>query len=117
MITGLGTDIIEISRIHKVNKDDRLARRILTPDEMNHYNGITDEERKITYLAGRFAVKEAYSKALGTGIGSAVSFNDINCMNDERGKPSLTNAPNAHVSISHSKDYAVATVIIEEAGE
>ncbi|CEA03387.1 Holo-[acyl-carrier-protein] synthase [Jeotgalicoccus saudimassiliensis] len=117
MITGLGTDIIEISRVQKVNKDDRLAKRILTPDEMNHYNSIKSEERKTTYLAGRFAVKEAYSKALGTGIGSAVSFNDINCVNDALGKPSLSNVPNAHVSISHSQDYAVATVIIEEAKE
>lgn len=117
MITGLGTDIIEIARIDKVNKDDRLAKRILTPDELKHYNSIVSGARKTAYLAGRFAVKEAYSKALGTGIGSAVSFNDINCMNDERGKPSLTNAPNAHVSISHSQDYAVATVIIEEAAE
>lgn len=117
MITGLGTDIIEISRISKVNKEDRLAKRILTADEFYHYKGISNEERKISYLAGRFAVKEAYSKALGTGIGSAISFNEINCMNDASGKPSLTNAPNAHVSISHSRDYAVATVIIEEVND
>lgn len=115
MITGLGTDIIEISRINKVNKDDRLAKRILTADELHHYRNMTSEARKNTYLAGRFAVKEAYSKALGTGIGEAVSFTDINCVNDKNGKPSLTNAPKAHVSISHSRDYAVATVIIEEA--
>lgn len=117
MIMGLGTDIIEISRISKVNKDNRLAKRILTPDELYHYEEISNEERKTSYLAGRFAVKEAYSKALGTGIGGTVSFNDINCINDVNGKPSLTNAPNAHVSISHSRDYAVATVIIEEAND
>lgn len=117
MITGLGTDIIELSRIAKVNKENRLARRILTPDELRHYLTIKNEDRKVSYLAGRFAVKEAYSKALGTGIGENISFNEINCMNDECGKPLLTNAPNAHVSISHSRDYAVATVIIEEAAE
>lgn len=114
MIIGLGTDIIEISRIKKVNKDHRLARRILTPNEMEHYETIVSEARQLTYLAGRFAVKEAYSKALGTGIGATVSFNDIECLNDTNGKPILKNAPNAHVSISHSRDYAVATVIIEE---
>lgn len=117
MITGLGTDIIEISRISKANKEDRLAKRVLTPDELDLYEGISNEERKTSYLAGRFAVKEAYSKALGTGIGKAVSFNDINCLNDENGKPFLVNASNTHVSISHSRDYAVATVIIEEAND
>lgn len=117
MITGLGTDIIEIARIKKVNKENRLAKRILTADEMSHYKAVENEERKTSYLAGRFAVKEAYSKALGTGIGSAVSFNEINCINDSNGKPSLKNMPNVHVSISHSRDYAVATVIIEEVNE
>lgn len=115
MIIGLGTDIIEISRIAKVNKENRLARRILSEEELERYFKFNSEKRKITYLAGRFAVKEAYSKALGTGIGETISFKEINCTNDRCGKPSLTNAPNAHVSISHSEDYAVATVILEEA--
>src|SRR5699024_6393732 len=99
MITGLGTDIIEISRINKVNKDDRLAKRILTADELHHYRNMTSEARKNTYLAGRFAVKEAYSKALGTGIGGAVSFTGIKWVNDKDGEPAGTNAANWHVSI------------------
>lgn len=114
MISGLGTDIIELSRIHKVNKDDRLARRILSDLEYTHYQTINNLDRKNAYLAGRFAVKEAYSKALGTGIGKAIRFTDICCINDEQGKPMIKGEPNVHVSISHSRDYAVATVIIEE---
>lgn len=114
MIKGLGTDIIELSRIDKVNKDDRLAYRVLSEIELSHYESIENSARKIAYLAGRFAVKEAYSKALGTGIGKTISFSDICCINDEQGKPMIKGEPDVHVSISHSRDYAVATVIIEE---
>ncbi|CAD2073594.1 holo-ACP synthase [Jeotgalicoccus meleagridis] len=113
MIKGLGTDIIELSRISKVNKDDRLAKRILSEKEWEYYKNIDNETRKISFLGGRFAVKEAYSKALGTGIGKTVSFNEITCINDQHGKPLIDGSPHVHVSISHSRDYATATVIIE----
>ena len=114
MIAGLGTDIIEIERIQRVEeKDNRLSRRILSSEEMERYRQFSDAGRRMEYLAGRFAVKEAYSKALGTGIGSAVVFRDIVCLNDAGGKPYILNDHHAHVSISHSRAYVVATVIIE----
>ena len=114
MIAGLGTDIIEIERIQRVEeKDNRLSRRILSPEEMERYRQFADAGRRMEYLAGRFAVKEAYSKALGTGIGSAAAFRDIVCLNDAGGRPYIANDQHAHVSISHSKAYVVATVIIE----
>ena len=114
MIAGLGTDIIEIERIQRVEeKDNRLSRRILSPEEMERYRQFADAGRRMEYLAGRFAVKEAYSKALGTGIGSAAAFRDIVCLNDAGGRPYIANDQHAHVSISHSRAYVVATVIIE----
>ena len=116
-ITGLGMDAVELSRIEKIVAEPKtFLQKVLTPAELEKYNSLPTK-RKVEFLAGRFAAKEAYAKALGTGIGSAISFNEINCINDVNGKPSLKNAPDAHVSISHSRDYAVATVIIEEVHE
>jgi holo-[acyl-carrier protein] synthase len=73
----------------------------------------------VEFLAGRFAVKEAYSKALGTGIGEEISFQDIEVINDERGKPIIhllkefSEPSTIHVSITHSRQYAAAQVILE----
>ncbi len=113
MIIGIGTDIIEIERIRKVNKAHRLAERILSDEEFAKYAGMQSEARQIEFLAGRFAVKEAYAKALGSGIGGTVAFNEISCLNDSRGKPSIVNDGRAHVSISHSEAYAMAMVVLE----
>lgn len=118
MITGLGTDIVEISRIERIeSENNRLSKRILTDIEAKYYLSLKSPARKIQYLAGRYAVKEAYSKALGTGIGAHISFKDICCINDAHGKPYLSNDPHALVSISHTDSYAIATVIIQEVEE
>lgn len=115
MIVGLGTDIIEISRVKEIeSRNNRLSKRILSESEMESYNSLKNEKRRMEYLAGRFAVKEAYSKALGTGIGKAASFQDVICLNDNLGKPFIEDDKRAHVSISHADEYAVATVILEE---
>ena len=111
MITGLGTDIVEIKRITRANNEDRLARRILSENELKVYNGINNETRKNEYVAGRFSAKEAYSKALGTGIGAHIQFHEISIMNDELSKPFIE-ASSALISISHSREYATATVIL-----
>lgn len=113
MIIGIGTDIIEISRIKKVNKDHRLAKRILSDEELAKYMNLKNDLRKTEFLAGRFAVKEAYSKALGSGIGKNIAFKEIKCLNDSNGKPSIADDRRAHVSISHAEEYAVATVVLE----
>jgi holo-[acyl-carrier protein] synthase len=68
----------------------------------------------VEFLAGRFAAKEAFSKAMGTGIGKDLSFLDIEIAVDPLGKPVIVKPDvNAHLSISHSRDYAVAQVVIE----
>lgn len=118
MITGLGTDIVEISRIARVEeKNNQLSRRILSEEEQKYYITLKSDARKMQYLAGRYAVKEAYSKALGTGIGARISFKEISCLNDSYGKPYLNNDHQALVSISHTDSYATATVVIQEMKE
>lgn len=115
MIVGLGTDIIEINRVKEIeSRNNRLSKRILSESEMMHYNTLKSDKRRMEYLAGRFAVKEAYSKALGTGIGKSAAFQDVICLNDDLGKPFIKDDKRAHVSISHAEEYAVATVILEE---
>lgn len=113
MITGLGTDIAEVHRIQNAERFGKLSRRILSEEEMEYYESINSVKRKTEYLAGRFAAKEAYSKALGTGIGKTVAFKDIIILNDTKGAPYILNDTYAMVSISHSDRYAVATVIIQ----
>ena len=74
-IAGLGTDIIEIARLNKSDATtERLAKRVLTPYELNLYVASNEPVR---YLAKRFAAKEATVKALGTGIGNGVSWQHI----------------------------------------
>ncbi|MGP4071482.1 holo-ACP synthase [Piscibacillus sp. B03] len=119
MIIGTGIDLVELHRIERlINKGDQFIRRILTDRERDKLESYTHQKRKVEYIAGRFAVKEAYSKAMGTGIGRHLSFQSIEIIADEYGRPQLFEngifKEGAHVSISHSKEYAVAQVIIEK---
>jgi len=115
MIKGIGIDIIELERIKNLMKNERFKKRILTENELHQYEALT-EKRKVEFLAGRFAAKEAYAKAYGTGIGEQLSFQDIEIQNNDKGKPMIIKPMNykVHLSISHSQDFAVAQVIIEE---
>ena len=75
MIHGIGIDLIEIERIRKVlYKQPKLVDRVLTENEKLKFEKFTHEKRKIEFLAGRFVVKEAFSKALGTGLGQTISL-------------------------------------------
>ncbi|WP_342429211.1 holo-ACP synthase [Neobacillus sp. FSL H8-0543] len=115
MIKGIGIDIIELSRIEEiVSRQKKLIDRILTQGEKEIFEELS-ERRRIEFLAGRFAAKEAYSKANGTGIGKELSFLDIEIKSDSSGKPYFIKPlTKAHLSISHSREYVVAQVIIEE---
>ncbi len=118
MIHGIGIDIVELDRIEKLmERQPRFLARILTESELGRCEGLSGR-RKLEFIAGRFAVKEAFSKAAGTGIGSELSFQDIETFADKAGKPyiksaQLNNDYRVHVSISHSREYAAAQVIIE----
>ncbi|UTH06594.1 holo-ACP synthase [Macrococcoides canis] len=113
MIKGIGTDILEINRVSQYIDNDKFLSRILHPEERERFNMFQSDKRKAEYLAGRFCVKEAYAKALGTGIGK-LSFRDICCLNDAAGKPYIKGDTNAHVSIAHTDTIATAYVIVTD---
>jgi holo-[acyl-carrier protein] synthase len=97
-----------------INRQPRLKERILTESEILIFEKLNGR-RKVEYFAGRFAAKEAFSKANGTGIGKHLSFLDIEIISDDKGKPVISKpfSEGVHLSISHSRDYAVAQVVIE----
>ncbi len=121
MLRGLGTDIIEIDRIEKVvnRYGQQFLDRLFTPSEQEY---CLKYRNPIQHYAGRFAAKEAIVKALGTGIRKAVSWTDIEILNDSQGKPQVYLSPEVrthfsdpviHISISHSKKYATSVAIVE----
>jgi holo-[acyl-carrier protein] synthase len=115
MISGIGIDIIELKRIKTIiDRQPKFIQRILTENELLVFEKLS-AERKTEFLAGRFAAKEAYAKANGTGIGNQLSFLDIEIQPDSFGKPQIItpNKKGVHLSISHSREYAVAQVVIE----
>ncbi|CAM5188021.1 Holo-[acyl-carrier-protein] synthase OS=Ureibacillus acetophenoni OX=614649 GN=acpS PE=3 SV=1 [Ureibacillus acetophenoni] len=113
MIKGIGLDIIELSRIKKADEHEKFRNCILS-ERLEEYNKLSNI-RKIEFLAGRFATKEAYAKANGTGIREGCEFHQIKILNDELGKPNLyfnRQSVKGFVSITHSKDYPAAQVLL-----
>jgi len=113
---GIGIDIIEVKRILNLIEKygERFFQRILTENEINYCKKFSKPE---LHFAGRFASKEAYSKAIGTGIGKNFGWKDIEILNNERGKPYIVHLKeNSYseykyeISISHTEDYACAVV-------
>jgi holo-[acyl-carrier protein] synthase len=116
MIEGIGIDLIEIKRIENiVCRQKRFPERILTEKELKIYESMKPA-RQIEFLAGRYAAKEAYAKAVGTGIGKHLSWRDIEITVDDTGRPIMAakgRPDRIHVSITHTRAYAAAEVIIE----
>jgi holo-[acyl-carrier protein] synthase len=123
MIYGHGIDIIEIDRIQKsIKNTKRFKEKIFTQKEIEYCES---QKNPFPSFAGRFAVKEAFLKALGTGLREGIKWLDIEILNDEKGKPYLKlsgklkemidkkGSHNIHISISHTENYAVGSVIIE----
>ncbi|MEQ6376702.1 holo-ACP synthase [Bacillaceae bacterium S4-13-58] len=117
MIIGIGIDIVELSRIKDImERKPSFYQRILSKNESEQFSELL-EKRKMEYLAGRFAAKEAFSKAFGTGIGAPYQFTDIEVLNEVNGRPFVRVEgldAKIFVSISHSERYAVAQVILEK---
>lgn len=125
MIYGIGTDIVAVARLRGMweRHGDRALDKLLAPQEMADFAKAADKGR---FLAKRFAAKEAFSKALGTGVRPPASLTAIAVTHDELGKPvfdfqgeleSLLKKQNlkSHLSISDEAEYAVAYVILEQA--
>ena len=115
MIKGIGLDIVEIERIAKaMARTERFKNRILSERELALFT-THSTSRKVEFLAGRFAAKEAFSKALGTGIGSTCKLHDIEILRGDAGNPVLYfkgELVNGFVSITHAQQYAAAQVIL-----
>lgn len=115
---GHGIDLQEIQAIEQAMSNPRFAQKVLTDREYERFLGLHGK-RQVEYLAGRWSAKEAFAKALGTGIGK-VSFRDIEVLNDEKGAPYIVQAIKkckVWLSISHSASYVQASVILEEEDE
>ena len=125
MIVGIGTDIVAVARLRAMweNHGERALDRLLAPSERADFARAADKGR---FLAKRFAAKEAFSKALGTGVRPPATLSAIAILHDHLGKPMLVFSPalhallgeknlKAHLSISDEAEYAVAYVILEQA--
>ena len=124
MIFGIGTDIVEVARVEAALAEfgDTFAKRILTKNEFVEFQLSNTKPR---FLAKRFAAKEAFAKALGTGIRGEVGFNTIAVSHDDLGKPLLVLNEKVlaitqqkfiktmHISISDEKNLAAAFVVLE----
>ena len=117
MITGIGLDLVDLKKIDKIiKKSDKFPKRILSERELEIF-GALSEPRKKEFLAGRFAAKEAFSKARGTGIREGCTFHQIEIINDKSGKPIIYfdgAEVNGFVSITHTGDVAAAQVILQD---
>lgn len=124
MIYGIGTDMVEIARMQGLLQrwGDKAGRRILAEAEMPDFLAAADQAR---FLAKRFAVKEALSKAVGTGVVQPVLLTAIAVSHDALGKPILVFGPDlqdfllqrgvvrSHVSITDEREHALAFVVLE----
>ena len=124
-VIGIGTDIVDIRRIAKMAKNAqlRLAKRVLTDNELQRYLSMKQPER---FLAKRWAGKEAAAKSLGTGIAAGVSFQHFEIVSLDSGQPTLVLSSQAltlaeklgakswHISLSDEVKYATAFVVLSQ---
>ncbi len=125
MIFGIGTDIIEVARMEKhLENNDLLTQKLYTENEQLYCG--KGKLTKYQCFAARFAAKEAFFKALGTGYRYGMAFHEIEVLNDELGKPYINphgkvkaylkehKVSQIHLSISHVKEMANAFVVLEK---
>jgi holo-[acyl-carrier protein] synthase len=123
MIYGIGIDLIEVERIRKqLTQGERFKNRIFSPDEIAYCES---KKNKAQNYAARFAAKEAFFKALGTGWRGGLAFNQVEILNDDLGKPEIRlhgkaeklieekGITNICVSLTHLRDIASSIVTLE----
>lgn len=123
MILGIGTDLFEISRMKKaMEKDPLFIESVFTKNEIQYCK---PRKRNEQNFAARYAAKEAFMKALGTGWRFGIKFTEINILNDDLGKPEIfligkakeiadkLGVKTIHLSMSHTNEIVNAFVIIE----
>lgn len=115
MVKGIGTDLVEIARFQRSldQHGDRLASRILTDSEFEEFKS---NARPAEYLAKRFSVKEAVSKALGTGISKGLSWQDIELKHRDSGQPYVVLYRKALAMLEHLGGQEVFISLSDEAG-
>ena len=129
MIYGIGTDVCDIRRIAATvarRGGDRFAERVLGPDELRvfHARRARVETRGLRFLATRFSAKEAFSKAIGLGIRSPMTWKACQILNEPSGKPVLQLSGElaawfearglvGHVTVTDETDYAASFVVVE----
>ncbi len=121
MPTGIGIDLIKVSKVQRLCEPDKHLGKIFTPAEIEYCQ---KKRHKFQHFAARFAAKEAVFKALGTGGDGEIKWTDIEVVRDEIGKPKINLHGRAKemtermhireilVSLSHCSDYAIAQVIL-----
>ena len=131
MIFGIGTDICQIGRIaDALARSERFADKVLGPDELDIYRArkAVSPVRAQRFVATRFAAKEAFGKALGTGVAMPMTLHNAQLLNGDGGKPVMVcsgtladylrqHRLSSHVTVSDEADYAVAFVVIEQAAQ
>jgi len=128
LIIGIGIDLVDIARIETMlrRNDGQAARKLLTVDEAAFASTLRMDRREAEWVAGRFAAKEAFMKAMGIGLSGQISMQDIEILPDRSGKPvvKLSQAVQqmfahtilCHISITHTASTAGAVIIIEKEG-
>lgn len=126
-ILGLGCDILEVDRLEGLLRKGRdvFIKRVLTTAEIDEYERRSDKSaiRGTLFVATRYCAKEAFSKAMGTGVGAQFSFQDLSVLNSDSGAPVLvyserlenwlqSRRAQAKISISDEQNYVMATVIL-----
>lgn len=116
MIAGIGIDLTEIQRVDQMaGHHPQTVTKILTTAEQEQYARLNGQ-RAAEYLAGRWSLKESFSKAMGTGIGKTVGFHDVEIIDNEKGAPVVTRSPfngKAHASVSHTDTLVMTEIILE----
>jgi holo-[acyl-carrier protein] synthase len=129
MIHGIGTDVCDIRRIASTleRRGERFAEKVLGPNELDVFRArrAKAEKRGLSYLATRFSAKEAFSKAIGLGMRTPMTWRACEILNERSGKPFIrlhgelaawfeARQLSAHVTVSDESEYAASFVVVEK---